>query len=99
MFPSLFSGTLGCLKNVRIHLHLDPEVKPVRQKLRPLPFHLEREAGSKEIKKHIELGILEHVTDDMGLEHSSRFEGHGGQTRSRRQAKSSESVGSGDAGS
>ena len=65
MFPSLFSGTLGCLKDVRVHLHLDPEVKPVRQKLRPLPFHL-REAVSKEIKKQIELGILERVTDDMG---------------------------------
>jgi hypothetical protein len=65
MFPSLFSGTLGCLKDVRVQLHLDPEVKPVRQKLRPLPFHL-REAVSKEIKKQIELGILERVTDDMG---------------------------------
>jgi hypothetical protein len=54
----LFSGTLGCLKGVRVHLHLDQEVKPVRQKLRPLPFHL-REAVSKEIKKQIELGILE----------------------------------------
>jgi hypothetical protein len=65
MFPSLFSGTLDCLKDVRVQLHLDPEVKPVRQKLRPLPFHL-REAVSKEIKKQIELGILERVTDDMG---------------------------------
>ena len=29
MFPSLFSGNLGCLKDVKVHLDLDPEVKPV----------------------------------------------------------------------
>ncbi len=26
MFPSLFSGTLECLKSIRIHLNRDPEV-------------------------------------------------------------------------
>ena len=65
MFPDLFSGKLGCLTNVRAHLELDPTVKPVRQKLRPLPFHL-REMVSKEIKKQLEMNILERVTDDMG---------------------------------
>ena len=65
LFPSLFSGKLGCLKDVKVHLDLDPEIRPVRQKLRPLPFHL-REAVSKELKKQIDLGILERVTDDMG---------------------------------
>ena len=65
MFPDLFSGKLGCLKDVRVHLELDPSVKPVRQKLRPLPFHL-REMVSKEIKKQIDMKILERVTDDMG---------------------------------
>ncbi len=44
---------------------LDSNVKPVRQKLRPLPFHL-RDAVSKKIKKQLDLGILEKVTDDMG---------------------------------
>jgi hypothetical protein len=48
------------LKNVRVHLHLNPEVKPVRQKLRTLG-----ESVSKELKKQIELGILERVTDDI----------------------------------
>ena len=52
MFPKLFSGVLGCVKDVRVHLDLDPDVKPVRQKLRPLPFHL-RDAVSKEIKKQL----------------------------------------------
>ena len=65
MFPKLFSGVLGCVKDVRVHLDLDPDVKPVRQKLRPLPFHL-RDVVSKEIKKQLDLGILERVTDDMG---------------------------------
>jgi len=65
MFPNTFSGKLGCVKGVKVHLELDPSVRPVRQKLRPIPFHL-REAVSAEIKKQIELGILERVTDDMG---------------------------------
>ena len=65
MFPNLFSDKLGCLKDVRVHLDLDPAVRPVRQKLRPLPFHL-RDAVEKELQKHIDLGILERVTDDMG---------------------------------
>jgi hypothetical protein len=65
MFPKLFSGVLGCVKDVRVHLDLDPGVKPVRQKLRPLPFHL-RDTVSKVIKKQLDLGFLERVTDDMG---------------------------------
>jgi hypothetical protein len=65
MFPNAFSGKLGCVKGVKVHLDIDPAVKPVRQKLRPVPFHL-REAISKEIKKQVEMGILERVTDDMG---------------------------------
>ena len=36
MFPSAFSGKLGCAKGVKIHLELDPGVRPVRQKLRPI---------------------------------------------------------------
>ena len=65
MFPNAFSGKLGCVKGVKVHLDIDPTVKPVRQKLRPVPFHL-RDAISKEIKRKVEMGILERVTDDMG---------------------------------
>ena len=37
MFPSAFGGKLGyVLKGVKIHLELDPGVRPVRQKLRPI---------------------------------------------------------------
>ena len=64
MFPNAFSGKPGCVKGVKVHLDIDPAVKPVRQKLRPVPFHL-REAISKEIKKQVEMGILERVEDDM----------------------------------
>ena len=66
MFPYLFSGKLGCAKNIRVHLDLDPSIQPVRQKLWPIPFHL-RDAISKEIEKQIEMRILERVTDEMGL--------------------------------
>ena len=65
MIPDLFSGKLGCLKDIRVHLDLDPKVEPLRQKLRPLPFHL-KDAIRKELRKQIELGILERVTDEMG---------------------------------
>ena len=64
LFPNAFSGKPGCVKGVKVHLDIDPAVKPVRQKLRPVPFHL-REAISKEIKKQVEMGILERVEDDM----------------------------------
>ena len=33
LFPNTFSGKLGCVKGVKIHLELDKSVRPVRQKL------------------------------------------------------------------
>jgi hypothetical protein len=30
MFPTMFNGVLGCVKDERVHLDLDPNVKPVR---------------------------------------------------------------------
>jgi transposase InsO family protein len=64
-FPELFSGKLGCLKGVKVKLDLDPTIKPVKQAQRPVAFHL-RDAVESEIKKQIDLGILEYVTDEMG---------------------------------
>ena len=32
LFPNTFSGKLGCVKGVKIHLELDKSVRPVRQK-------------------------------------------------------------------
>ncbi len=73
-----FSGVLGCVKDVRVNLDLDPNVMPVRQKLRPLPFHL-RDAVSKEINKAVGPGHpgkshRRHGTNAMGLEHRSRLD-------------------------
>jgi hypothetical protein len=78
MFPKLFSGVLGCLKDVRVHLDLDPNVMPVRQKLTPLLFNL-RDAVSKEIQNaggpgHPGKSHRRHGTNAMGLEHRSRLE-------------------------
>jgi hypothetical protein len=64
-FPSLFSGKLGCLKNVSIKLDVDPTVKPVCQKFRQVPIHLQ-DAVTREINKQVEEGILEKVTLDSG---------------------------------
>jgi hypothetical protein len=36
------SGKLGCVKGVKIHLELDKSVRPVRQKLSPVPFPTQR---------------------------------------------------------
>jgi hypothetical protein len=96
MFPKLFSGVLGCVKDVRVHLDLDPDVKPVRQKLRPLPFHL-RDAVSKEIKKAVGPGNSRkshrrHGTNAMGLEHRPRPKRQGGPIGTRWQADHGETA-------
>ncbi len=52
-FPKLFSGVLGCVKDVRVHLDLDADVKPVRQKLR---FHL-KDAVSNLLAKDKEIRL------------------------------------------
>jgi hypothetical protein len=52
-YPTLFSGKLGCLKDVKIKLEMDPQVKPVA-------IHL-RDAVTKELLKQVEEGILEKV--------------------------------------
>ncbi|CAF1016621.1 unnamed protein product [Brachionus calyciflorus] len=61
MFPCLFTNKIGCLKGQEIELHIDPNVKPVQQKLRPTPFHM-RESFDKELQKMIEQDIIEPVT-------------------------------------
>ena len=64
-FPDLFSGKLGCLKGVEVKLDLDPSIKPVRQQQRPIAFHL-RDPLELELKKQVDMDILEFVTDEMG---------------------------------
>ena len=51
-FPTLFSGKLGCIKDHEVTLAVDPEVKPVKQPLRPIAFH-HRDAVEKELEKQV----------------------------------------------
>lgn len=56
-YPNLFSGKLGCLKNITVELNLKPDSKPVFRKARQLPFSI-REKVEKEITRLVDLGIL-----------------------------------------
>lgn len=40
MNPKLFSNKIGKITGVKLQLHIDPNVKPVYQRLRPQPYHL-----------------------------------------------------------
>ena len=51
-FPSAFSGRLGCVRGHKVSLEVDPEVRPVRQRLRPIAIHL-REAVSRELDEQV----------------------------------------------
>ena len=59
-FPDLFSGKLGFLKGFEVKLDIDPEIRPVKQKLRPIAIHL-RPSVQAELVKQVEAGILERV--------------------------------------
>lgn len=52
--------TLGCTKGFTHKVKVCPDVKPVQQKLRRLPFSV-REAVSKELKKLVEQDVIEPV--------------------------------------
>ena len=39
-YPKLFSNKIGKITGVKLQLHIDPNVKPVYQRLRPQPYHL-----------------------------------------------------------
>jgi hypothetical protein len=45
-FPSVFSKKIGRIKNREAVIHIDPTVKPVKQKLKPIPVHI-KDAISK----------------------------------------------------
>ncbi|CAF1076837.1 unnamed protein product, partial [Brachionus calyciflorus] len=59
-YPQLFSGKVGILKNHQVNLHIDESIKPIQQKLRPVPFHL-RPLVEAEIVKMLEQDIIEPV--------------------------------------
>jgi len=60
MHPSLFSGKLGCITGVKIKLDIDPNVRPLKQSLRPVAIHL-RDAVERELLKQLQQGIIERV--------------------------------------
>lgn len=64
-FPKLFSDTMGLITGVEITLGVDPNIKPVKQKLRPIAFHL-RALVEDEIKAQVKEGILERVDENSG---------------------------------
>ena len=60
MFPELFSGKLGRIKDTEVKLEVDENIKPIKQPLRPIAFHY-RNAVEKELEKQVAEGILEKV--------------------------------------
>jgi hypothetical protein len=64
-YPNAFSGKLGCIKGHQVKLDLDLSVKPVKQKLRPIAFHL-RDPVSQELDQQEAEGIIEKVDSSMG---------------------------------
>ena len=60
-FTELFDGKLGHIKGTKIKLHVDPEVQPVAQQHRRIPFHLRKQVEA-ELKKLQDLDIIEPVT-------------------------------------
>ena len=59
-YPSVFSGKIGKLKDRMIKLHINENVKPIRQRNRPVSFHL-REGISKTIQLMMDNDIIEKV--------------------------------------
>jgi hypothetical protein len=65
MFPELFSGKLGCVKNFCVKLDIDPTIRPTRQQQRPIPLHM-RDVVEKELLEQIADDILERVDENSG---------------------------------
>ena len=59
-FPNVFLG-VGKLSGYQLKLHIDPEVKPVAQKPRRIPYPL-KEKVTKKINELLDLDIIEKVS-------------------------------------
>ncbi len=59
-YPSVFTNRIGKLKNHLVKLHIDLDVKPIRQKRRPTPIHL-RAGIEKAIKQMLKDDEIEPV--------------------------------------
>ena len=60
LFPKVFSDKIGRLKDREAVIHIDPNVKPVKQKLRPIPIYL-KDAVVKELENLEKQGVIEKV--------------------------------------
>ena len=58
-FPELFEG-MGNMTDVKVKFHVDPDVKPVAQSHRRIPYHM-RKRVEDEIKRLEQLDIIEKV--------------------------------------
>lgn len=59
-YPAVFNG-FGKLKGYKVHVHIDPEVKPVAQPPRRIPFHLRHKVEEK-LQELIDKDIIEPVS-------------------------------------
>lgn len=64
-FPEAFSGKIGKIEGIKVKLEIDESLTPVRQKLRPIPFHL-RDQVKNELENQVVDGIIERVNEKMG---------------------------------
>ena len=58
-YPEVFTG-MGKMKDVKVKFHIDPEIKPVVQPHRRIPFHM-RKRVEDEIERLEKLDIIEKV--------------------------------------
>ena len=59
-YPSLFSDTVGTLKDFTVKLHIDPDIQPIAQSHRRILFHL-RKKVEKKIEELEKEDIIEKV--------------------------------------
>ena len=60
-YPEVFDG-VGCLKNYKVHLHIDKNVTPIAQPVRRLPYGLREKVDTK-LDELLNKGIIEQVPD------------------------------------
>ena len=60
MFPKLFEERIGLIKNQKVKLHIDTNIRPKQEKLRHIPFHL-RGPVEIELSKMLDNDIIEPI--------------------------------------
>ena len=60
-FPKIFDSELGKIKDVKIKLHIDENVRPVSQRTRRVPLHI-RKSVEEELERLEKMDIIEKVS-------------------------------------